>query len=137
MHLTRSSFFRHSTFLLLAAAATGCTDFSSPPDSLGQLFVTARDNAGAGVGGINFTLLLNDRATEWAKVSTSANGTGEFRSADGGVLPQTYVIRFDDINGNYKLATNETNNKPVTVVAGQEFTVTFNITKGVIPPPGP
>ena len=64
-------------------------------------------------------------------------GRREVHRADGGVLPQTYVIRFDDINGNYKLATNETNNKPVTVVAGQEFTVTFNITKGVIPPPGP
>ena len=86
MHLTRSSFLRRSTFLALAVAVIGgCTDFSTPPESLGRLFVNAKDETGAGVSGINFTLLLNDRATQWAKVITSANGTGEFRPDDGGV----------------------------------------------------
>jgi hypothetical protein len=136
MHLTRSSFLRRSTFLALAAVVIGgCTDFSSPPESLGRLFVNAKDETGAGVAGINFTLLLNDRTTQWARLITSANGTGEFRPDDGGVLPQTYIVRFDQLNGNYRLATNETNDKPINVVAGQDFTVTFNITKGVVTPP--
>jgi hypothetical protein len=136
MLLSRSLFLRRSAFLAIAAALIGgCTDFSTPPESLGRLFVTAKDETGAGVGGINFTLLLNDRSTQWAKLTTSANGTGEFRSADGGVLPQLYVVRFDDINGNYKIATGETNDKTINVVAGQEFTVNFNITKKV--PTGP
>ncbi|MGE5748798.1 MAG: hypothetical protein ACM31F_02475, partial [Gemmatimonas sp.] len=82
--------------------------------------------------GINFTLLLNARATEWAKVITSSGGSAEFRASDGGVLPQTYVVRFDALNGNYKLATGETNDKPITVVLGQTKTVTFNITKQTV-----
>jgi hypothetical protein len=130
MHLTRSSFLRRSAFLVMSAVVIGgCTDFSDPPDILGKVFVSAKDQNGAGVGGINFTLLLNDRSTQWAKVVTSSNGTAEFRADDGGVLAQTYIVRFDALNGTYKLAAGETNDKPVNVIAGQEFTITFNVTK--------
>jgi hypothetical protein len=130
MNLTRSKFLRRSAAIAFAAVvAGGCTDFSSSPEQLGHLIVTAKDETGAGVQGINFTLLLNDRATEWAKVRTSSGGSAEFRASDGGVLPQTYIVRFDALNGNYRLGTGETNDKPITVVLGQTQTVTFNITK--------
>lgn len=138
MHLTRSTFLRRSLAIAFAAVvAGGCTDFSSAPQTLGHLIVTAKDASGAGVQGINFTLLLSDRIQEWAKVSTSADGSAEFRAKDKGVLPQQYVVRFDALNGNYQLAPGETNDKPVTVVNGQTQTVTFTIVKqGVGGSPG-
>ena len=103
MNLTRSKFFRRSLGLAFAAVvAGGCTDFSSSPAQLGHLIVTAKDASGTGVQGINFTLLLSDRIQEWAKVSTSADGSAEFRAKDKGVLPQQYIVRFDALNGNYR-----------------------------------
>lgn len=130
MNLTRSKFLRRSAAILLAAGlAGGCTDFSKAPEQLGHLIVVAKDASGAGIQGIKFTLLLNDRATEWAKVSTSADGSAEFRASDGGVLPQTYIIRFETLNGSYGLAPNETNDKPAQVVLGQTLTINFTVAK--------
>lgn len=130
MNLIRSIFLRCVALLTVAAlGGAGCTDFSKPPEQLGHLIVTVRDETGKGVPGINFTALLSDRATEWAKVSTSGDGTAEFRASDGGILPQTYIVRFDALNGSYRLAADESNDKPVVVVIGQTQTVNFKVTK--------
>ncbi|HMA21575.1 MAG TPA: hypothetical protein VKO87_12280 [Gemmatimonadaceae bacterium] len=130
MNLTRSKFFQRSLVIAFAGVLVGgCTDFSSPKEQLGRLIVTAKDASGTGVQGIKFTLLLSDRSTPWAAVSTSADGSAEFRANDGGVLPQTYIVRFDAINGAYVLGPSETNDKPVQVVNGQTQTVTFTVVK--------
>jgi hypothetical protein len=129
MRLTRLDFVRRSAMLLASVAIVGgCTDFSSSPTALGHLIVTAKDPAGAPVQGMNFTALANDRSTEWAKVSTSSDGTAEFRSKDKGILPQVYVIRFEP-GGGYQLAPGETNDKTSNVVAGQTNTVNFIVSK--------
>jgi type II secretory pathway pseudopilin PulG len=137
MRIFRSRFTRRGA--LLAALATiafaGCTDFSSTPDVLGHLIVTAKDESGAPVPGMNFTALLSDRIQEWAKVTTGTSGSAEFRAKDGGILPQTYVIRFDGNNGGYALASGETNDKPAVVVLGQTLTITFTLRK--LGPSGP
>lgn len=120
-----------------ALAFVGCTDFSSPPAQLGHLIVNAKDESGTAVAGINFTALLADRSTEWAKVTTGSSGSAEFRASDKGILPQTYIVRFDAGNAGYTLGTGETNDKPVQVVIGQTQTVNFVVKKttpGGLPP---
>jgi hypothetical protein len=125
--------------VLLACAvvvAGGCTNFSSPPDALGRLTVSVKDDTGAGVPNIAVDLYLSDRITKWAALSTSADGTGEFRASDGGLLSQTYVTRIV-LTGNYTLAAGETLDKPITVVIGQTATVNYKLVKKVVGgPPG-
>jgi hypothetical protein len=137
MLLTRSSFLRRSVLLACALVITGgCTDFSSPPDALGRLLVSVKDDAGAGVPNVAVDLYLNDRVTQWAGLITSADGSGEFRAKDGGLIPQTYIVRIV-ISGNYTLADGETVDKPITVVIGQTLTVNYKLVKKVVGgPPG-
>ena len=138
MKLPGSRFTRRG--LLLAAIAaivyTGCTDFSSPPEVLGHLIVTAKDESGAPVAGAKFTALLADRTTAWGVATTGATGSGEFREADGGILPQTYIVRFDRTTQGYSLPSTETDDKPITVVIGQTQTVSFTLHKGSLTPGG-
>lgn len=130
MNLSRSSFLRRTVFIAAAAlAGAACTDFSKTPEQLSHVIVVAKDATGNGIQGIKFTLLLNDRSTAWATVSTSVDGSAEFRANDGGVLPQTYIVRFDALNGTYALGPGETNDKPVQAVLGQTHTVNFTIVK--------
>src|SRR6478672_10612738 len=137
MLLTRYSFLRRSVFLACALVVTGgCTDFSSPPDALGKLLVSVKDDTGAGVPNVAVDLYLNDRVTQWAGLITSADGSGEFRAKDGGLIPQTYVVRLV-LTSNYTLADGETIDKPVTVVIGQTMTVNYKLVKKVVTgPPG-
>ena len=131
MHLTRSSFLRRSLAIgfVVALAAPGCTDFSSTPEQLGHLIVTAKDESGAAAAGVQFSAFLADRATEWARVTTGSDGTAEFRKSDGGILPQTYVVRFNTQTQGFTLPTTETNDKPAVVVIGQTLTVNFVVKK--------
>lgn len=138
MSLVRSRFTRRGAMVAAFASVVfvGCTDFSSTPDVLGHLIVTAKDETGAAVSGAKFTALLQDRATEWAKVTTGADGTAEFRASDGGILPQGYIVRFDTTTPSYVLNTGETNDKPITVVVGQTQTITFTLKKTTVGGPG-
>jgi hypothetical protein len=134
MRLTRSSFLRRSALIAFAAAlSAGCTDFSSPPDQLGRLTVTVKDENNAGVGLINVDLFRGD--IPWAALATSADGSGEFRASDGGLIPDAYTVKIA-LTGNYTLAAGETTDKPVTVVVGQTQTVNYKIVKRVIGGPG-
>jgi hypothetical protein len=125
--------------MLVACAlfiTSGCTDFSSPPDALGKLLVSVKDDTGAGVANVAVDLYLNDRVTPWAGLITSADGSGEFRAKDGGLIPQTYIVRLV-LTSNYTLAAGETIDKPVTVVIGQTMTVNYKLVKKVVEaPPG-
>jgi hypothetical protein len=130
MVLSRRLFVR--SFVVVAAmltAGAGCTDFSSTPESLGHLIVTAKDANGAPVAGIKFTALLADRATPWAVVTTGSSGSAEFRESDGGILPQTYVVRFDATTPGYRLVAGEVADKPITVVVGQTHTISYTVEK--------
>jgi hypothetical protein len=131
MHLISRKFLLGSSVMALVIAAIGaCTDFSSPPPSLGHAKVLVVDSAtNAGVGGIIVDLYLNDRSTQWASLITSTDGSGEWRPGDGGVLPQTYVARINLAGKGYVLAAGETNDKPLQIVIGETNTVTFKLHK--------
>ena len=130
MSLLGSVLTRRMALLAVSAAIIGgCTDFSSPPPQLGHMTVLVKDDAGAGVGGIQVDLLLNDRSTVWASLRTSADGSGEFRAGDGGVIPLLYVGRAVLTGTAYKLASDDTNDKPINVVIAQTFVANFKITK--------
>lgn len=124
--------------VLGGAVAVGCTDFSHPPAILGHIQVQVTDSAtNAGVGGIPLTLYLPDKTTGWRALSTSADGTGEFGSKDGGVIAGSYVVFIDLTGKGYQLAAGETNFKTVRSVIDQTATVTFKLHKGVVGgPPG-
>lgn len=138
MRLSRPFITRRSVVLAAALFAIGaCTDFSSPPPSLGKVLVQLTDETNAGVGGIAVDLLLNDRTTMWRSLRTSSNGSGEFGASDGGVIPQTYIVRVLLTGEQYTLATGETNDKPIQVVIGQTQTVNFKLAKRTVGgPPG-
>lgn len=134
MRLTRSSLRRSASIAFAVVLSAGCTDFSSPPDQLGRLTVTVKDENNAGVGLINVDLFRGDIA--WAALVTSADGSGEFRPDDGGLIPDAYVVKIA-LTGNYTLAAGETVNKSVTVVVGQTQTVNYKVVKKAVqPPPG-
>lgn len=118
---------------VVAAAAViilgACTDFSTTPDvPLGRVTVAVTDENNAGVGQLLVELLRPDRVTVWRSLTTSANGTGEFDTANGGVIPQSYIVRLH-LGSNYLLAEGETNDKPVTVVVGEVHPITFKVKK--------
>jgi len=122
---------------VVSVAVSACTDFSSPPPSLGHATITVVDSAtNAGVANIAATLYLNDRATAWAALRTSSTGSGEFRPGDGGVIPQTYIVRLELTGSGYTLAVGEINDKPLQVTIGATTNVTFKLHKTVIGGPG-
>ena len=137
MHLMSLSWLRRSsTLAVVLAVASGCTDFSTTPVSLGRVTVAVKDQNNAGVPLIAVDLMLPDRITVWRGLRTSTDGTGEFGKDDGGVKSQIYVVRIIE-QGDYSLAPGETNDKPVTVVIGQTHHVTFSMQKRTIGgPPG-
>jgi hypothetical protein len=108
-------------------AFSSCTDFSSAPEvPLGRVTVAVTDENNAGVGGLLVQLLRPDRVTIWRSVTTSSNGTGEFDTANGGVIPQSYIVRLN-LGNDWLLQENETNDKPLTVVVDQIHPVTFKV----------
>jgi hypothetical protein len=121
---------------IAAAAAAGCTDFSTTPVSLGRVTVAVTDQNNAGVSLVPVDLLLLDRVTVWRALRTTTDGTGEFGTADGGVKSQMYVVRVIPPVG-YRLDATDTNDKPVTVVIGQTHHVTFKLLKESGGPGGP
>lgn len=123
---------------LVGVLAVACTDFSHPPPSLGHIQVLVIDSAtNVGVANIPMTLFLEDKTTGWRALTTNANGTGEFGSKDGGVIPGTYVVYIDLAASGYQLAAGEVNYKPVRSVISQTATVNFKLHKGLVAgPPG-
>lgn len=130
MRLARRSALKRAVAAGVALfALSSCTDFSTTPDvPLGRVTVTVTDENNAGVRNLLVDLLRPDRATIWRSLTTNANGTGEFDTANGGVIPQSYIVRLHH-GLEYLLAEGETNDKPVTVVVGQIHPITFKVVK--------
>jgi hypothetical protein len=118
---------RHLAFAgALAAGFAGCTDFSTTPDSLGHVTVSVTNQNNVGVQGLVVDLLMQDKLTVWRSIRTGSNGGGEFGAADGGVIAQVYYVRLDP-GVDYEIAPPDTNDKPVVVVIGQSYAITFKV----------
>jgi hypothetical protein len=134
MRLLRSRLVLAPVLLALLSAA-GCNSSSATDNIvLGQVQVSVTDAGGNPVSGLNVDLLLTDKATVWRRSLTSADGKAEFGAAEGGVILQNYIVRLT-LGIQYSLATNETNDKPVTPVADQLTTVEFHVVKTTVVPP--
>ncbi len=122
--------------ILMVMGVAACGNLAAPAPPLGRATVLVVDSASnVGVGNVLMTLFTTS-GTAWAQLRTSADGTGEFRSGDGGVIIQGYKVRMEIPTG-YSLANGETNDKPLTVVIGQTTTTTFKLHRGTVaPPPG-
>ena len=133
---TRSMFSRAAIVGLLAAALSGCTDFSTTPESLGRVTVSVKDQNNAGVFGQTVNLIRKSPNELWRSFITSQDGTGEFGKADGGVISQEYIVRLVP-TADYTLDPTDSNDKPLTVVVGQIHPITFKVVKREIgQPPG-
>ncbi len=96
--------------------------------------VSVKDETGAGANAVVVDLVRG--TTLWASLYTSANGSGEFRAGDGGVLPDNYTVQLRlDLGGStlYTLPADETATKPATVVVDQTTTVNFKVTRRTNP----
>jgi hypothetical protein len=132
MSIVRRSALKIALAGAVVAAFGGCTDLSTNPDvPLGRVTVAVTDETNAGVGGLLVELLRPDRITIWRSVTTNSNGTGEFDTANGGVIPQSYIVRLN-LGTQWLLHEGETNDKPVTVVVDQIHPITFKVKKKTV-----
>ena len=133
MRLLKSVLTRRMALVAVSAVLIGgCLDLSSPSQQLGHMLVQVKDDAGVGVSGLQVDLMLPDRATVWASLRTSADGSGEFRADDGGVLPQSYILRIMLTGTPYELSADDTNDKAVIVQPEQRVTANFTVVKRVV-----
>ena len=130
MRQNRSPLRHRSVILILALlAVSACTDFSSPPPSLGRVQVKVQAADQSGISQIPVDLLLPNKTTVWRAALTTTDGSAEFAESEGGVIPQQYVVRILLAGKPYRLADDETNDKPVTVQIGATQIVTFRLVR--------
>jgi hypothetical protein len=111
-----------------------CNDTTGSNYPLGTVTVTVVDVNNVPVSGVEFDLMLPDKATTWRTLVTGADGKGTFGLEDGGqVLVQDYLVLFPS-QVQWNLAPGETNYKPVTAVENQTVNVNFKLQKIVINP---
>jgi hypothetical protein len=112
------------------ASSLGCND-STSVSPVGKLSAQVVDATGAGVQGVNADLykVIEGSSVLWRASLTSSNGIAVFGASDGGVATGDYFIHLSFIT-NYKLAAGETNDKTVTVNAGDDDVVTFHVVSG-------
>jgi hypothetical protein len=115
----------------LAVLAILCTTLScgsaTSPAALGQLSAKVVDANNAGIFGVYADLykVVGGGGLLWRAGITSSNGVAVFGASDGGVDAGDYYIHLT-FNSNHELAVGETNDRPVTVQAGDNIVVTFH-----------
>ena len=94
---------------------------------IGQLSIKVVDQNNAGIFGVSADLykVVSGGGLLWRRSLTSSDGTAVFGAADGGVGAGDYYIHIT-FSTNHQLASGETNDRPVTVVAGENTVVTFH-----------
>jgi hypothetical protein len=95
---------------------------------LGKLSVQVLDANNAPVSGAAADLykITPSGSVYWRASSTGSDGIGIFGAKDGGVVEGDYVIHIGFITLT-DLAPGETNDRPVTVKAGDDTVVTFRV----------
>jgi hypothetical protein len=116
-----------AVYVLASLACFACGDATSA-SGVGKVSAQVIDPNNAGVQGVNADLykVVEGNPILWRTSLTSSNGIAVFGAADGGVVPGDYYIHLSFVT-NYALATDETNDKPVTVHEGDDDIVTFHV----------
>jgi hypothetical protein len=136
MHLSRPrKALVPGSLALLLLFASGCSSYSTPTQTyvLGRIQVAVTDTAGAAVPQLSVNLTLTNKSI-WRASLTSSDGKAEFGASEGGVIIQNYLVHLI-LTGQYVLAPNETNDKPVTPIENQLIVVQFEVMKTSITPP--
>ncbi|HMJ16820.1 MAG TPA: hypothetical protein VK478_00385 [Gemmatimonadaceae bacterium] len=130
--------FRRGIEALAVLAILGTTlscGSSTSTGPVGQLSIKVVDQNNAGVFGVSGDLykVVSGGGLLWRRSLTSADGTAVFGAADGGVGAGDYYIHVA-FSSNHELAVGETNDRPVSVVAGDNTVITFHaVAKGPSP----
>lgn len=106
---------------------SACNEATAP--DLGRVIVSVTEANNAGAALIPTDLLLATTRQLWRATRTTTDGSAEFGATEGGVIPQDYIVTIDLIGTRYELANGETEEKPVTVVSGQTYTISFKVVK--------
>jgi 5-hydroxyisourate hydrolase-like protein (transthyretin family) len=117
--------------LTMLLATLGCSQ-STTIYPLGKLSVQVLDANNAPVQGVAADLykMTPSGKVYWRASSTSSDGIAIFGAKDGGVIEGDYVIHVSFTTRN-DLAPGETNDRPVTVKAGDDTVITFRVVASV------
>jgi uncharacterized protein YfaA (DUF2138 family) len=113
--------------LMCLLASLACNE-STSASALGDLSAQVVDANNVGVQSVKADLykVFEGGAVLWRSGLTSSNGVAVFGAAEGGVVAGDYYIHVSFVTS-YRLATGETNDKPVTVAGGDNNVVTFHV----------
>ncbi len=113
--------------LMCLLASLACNE-STSASALGDLSAQVVDANNVGVQSVMADLykVFEGGAVLWRSGLTSSNGVAVFGAAEGGVVAGDYYIHVSFVTS-YRLATGETNDKPVTVAGGDNNVVTFHV----------
>lgn len=120
-----------SRLLVVAAFAANfapiaCSDSTSAPPA-GKVSVQVVDPNGGGISlvAVDLYKVVGTDATLWRGAYTGSNGIAVFGETDGGITEGNYLVHVSFVT-NFHLADGETNDKPLTVKAGDELVVIFH-----------
>jgi hypothetical protein len=120
--------------LTMLLATLGCNQ-STTIYPLGKLSVQVLDANNAPVRGAAADLykMTTSGKVYWRASSTSSDGIAVFGAKDDGVIEGDYVIHVSFIDS-HELAPGETNDRPVTLKAGDDTVVIFRVVARLHPP---
>jgi hypothetical protein len=113
--------------LFVLLATLGCSR-SSTSYPLGKLSVRVIDaqNKPVRLTAVDLYKLTPSGKVYWRASSTDSAGIAVLGAKNGGVIEGDYLIHITDITW-HKLAPGETNDRPVTIKAGDGTVITFRV----------
>jgi hypothetical protein len=113
--------------LVVLLATLGCSRLSTKYP-LGKLSVRVIDgqNKPVRLTAVDLYKLTPSGKVYWRASTTDSAGIAVLGAKNGGVIEGDYVIHIIDRTW-HKLASGETNDKPVTIKAGDDTVVTFRV----------
>jgi 5-hydroxyisourate hydrolase-like protein (transthyretin family) len=106
----------------------GCSRLSTkyPLGKLSVRVIDAHNNNPVHLTAVDLYKLTPSGKVYWRASSTDSAGIAVLGAKNGGVIEGDYVIHITDRTW-HKLAPGETNDRPVTIKAGDDTVVTFRV----------
>ena len=111
--------------LVVLLATPGCRP-KYPVGKLSVRVIDARNNNPVRLTAVDLYKLTPSGKVYWRASSTDSAGIAVLGARNGGVIEGDYVISISDRTW-HKLAPGETNDRPVTIKAGNDTVVTFRV----------